>query len=151
MTAASPTSRTSRYTLMSRALRPRHQRVSGGDDVESAPPPAIHRAEGAFGALVAETVADAAAQLAPLAPAAHHHAGARREPFHPIRMQQVRHAPHAEPTPLETGENAPAGDLLHFRAHALQVVLAHRLGDVLERGAERLLPGKGIEIGRAHV
>src|SRR3989442_1391653 len=73
-------------------------------------------------------------------------AGARREPLHPIRMQQVRHAAHAEPTPLETGEDAPAGDLLYFRAHALQVVLAHRLGDVLERGAERLLPGKGIAL-----
>src|SRR5439155_8960643 len=114
--------------------------------LERPPPPPLHRAAHALGAAVGEPVARAAAQLPPLAPAAQHHPGARRKPLDPVRVQQVRHTPHAQPAAPETGEDAPAGDLLHLRTHALEVVLAYRLGDVLERGAERLLPGEGIAL-----
>src|SRR4029077_5308623 len=57
-----------------------------------------------------------------------------------------RNAAYAEPTTLEAGEGSPPGDLFHLGAYALQIVLADRLGHVLERRPERLLPWERVPL-----
>src|SRR5207237_1289914 len=111
-----------------------------GAPVDPPPAPALHHGQGAFAAPVAEPVARAQAQLAPLAPAAQHDAGAGREPLHAVGVHQIGEAAHAEAVGPKSGEGAAPGDLLDLGADPLQVVAPHGLGHVLEGGGERLGP-----------
>src|SRR5579885_2648928 len=93
---------------------------------------------------VARAVARERAQVAPLAAAAQHHARAHGEPLHPVRVHHVGEAAHAQAPGLEAAHRVASGDPLDLGAHPRQVVLAHRLGDVLNRGVERHGPRERV-------
>jgi len=62
-------------------------------------------------------------------------------------VDQLAQRARAEALALEAGKRAAPRDAADFGADVLQIVLADRLGDVLDRGAERARPRKGIALG----
>src|SRR5207237_7351298 len=57
---------------------------------------------------------------------------------------QLAQRPHAEPLAVEARERPASGDLADLGAHTLEIVLADRFGDILDRGGQRSGPWKGI-------
>src|SRR4029077_6743455 len=95
---------------------------------------------------VRESVAAEPAQLEAVVRCAPHEPGADREAFHAVDVDQLAQRAGAEALALEAGERASPRDATDFGAHPLEVVLADRLGDVLDRCAEWCAPGKRVAL-----
>ena len=61
-------------------------------------------------------------------------------------MDQLAQRAGAEALAFEAGERASSRDAADFGAHPLEIVLADRLGDVLDRRAEWRAPGKRVAL-----
>src|SRR5439155_12126997 len=96
---------------------------------------------------VAKPVAAQAADLEAIVGRTPHDAGSRGEPFDAVDADQLAQRARAEPLALEAGEGPAARDATHFGADVLEIVLADRLSDVLDRDAEGDRPRKGIALG----
>src|SRR5439155_11532131 len=75
-----------------------------------------------------------------------HEPGAHGESLHPIDVHQLAQRSGAEPPAFEPGERAPSRNAADLGAHLLQIVLADRLGDILDGVTEWPAPGKGIAL-----
>src|SRR6266851_1126678 len=96
---------------------------------------------------VGKPIAAQAADLEAIVRRTPHDAGSHGEPFAAIDADQLAQRARAEALALESGEGPAARDATHFGPDVLEIVLADRLGDVLDRGAEGARPRKGIALG----
>ena len=62
-------------------------------------------------------------------------------------MDDLAQRARPEPLPFQAGERAPPRNPTRFRADLLEIVLTHRLGDVLNRGAQGPRPRVRVALG----
>src|SRR5438105_7503943 len=92
--------------------------------------------------VVRETVAAESAHFDAIARRSPDVSCPQRQSFYAIHMDQLAQRTRAEALAFETREGPASGDLADLGAHTLEIVLADRLGDILDSGGQRSGPRK---------